>query len=90
VQVRLAQRVDPGGQRADLRGQVVDVREHHGQREGVLCGEEGAVQGLFQLPDLAAHPGAGHLREHLRVAFPADDRGQHVPAGDAVDVGDHR
>jgi hypothetical protein len=88
--VRLAQRLDLRRELIDLPGEVVDVRQHHLQDEGVLLGKEGAVQGLFQLADLDPHPAAGQLREHFRVALAGDDSGQHVPAGDAVDVADHR
>ena len=56
----------------------------------MLGGEERAVQGLPQLGDLPPHPGPRHLREDFGVALAGDDGAQHVPAGDAVDVADHR
>ena len=75
----------------DLGGVVVDDRQHHRQHGGVLIGEERALQRFFQPADLAAHGAAGQLgQERLRVALPGGERVQHVPAGDAVDVGDHR
>ena len=61
VPVRLGKLLDPGGQLADPGGEAVDGGQHHGQDEDVLAGQEGAVQGLFQLADLAAHPGPGQL-----------------------------
>jgi len=87
--VRLAQRLDLRRQLIDLRGEVIDVRQHHRHDEGMLPGEERAVQDLFQLADLDPHPAAGQLRERLRVTLPGDDRGQHVPAGHVVDIADY-
>ncbi len=84
------QRLDPGGERLDLGGVVVDGGEHHSQHGGVLIGEERAVQRLLQPFDLAAHGAAGQLGQRLGVALPGDQRAGHVPARDAVDVGDHR
>jgi hypothetical protein len=56
----------------------------------VLGGEElRAVQGVLQLGDLAAGPGAGQLGQHPGVAFPGDQVVHDVPAGDPVQVGDH-
>ena len=71
VPVRLGQLLDPGGQLADLGGVVVDGGEHHRQDGGVLVGEEGAVQGLFQLADLAAHDAAGQLGQTCGLRSPA-------------------
>jgi hypothetical protein len=58
--------------------------------EGVLFGEERAVQGLPQRRELASHHAAGHLRQHPGAALAGGERAEHVPAGDAVDVADHR
>ena len=44
------------------------------------------VEGLFKPIDLAAHPCPRQLREHLRVAFASDQRGQHRPPGHPEDV----
>ena len=55
----------------------------------MLSGQEGAVQGLFELADLAAHGAAGELGQRPGIPFPGGDGLQHGPAGDAVDVGDH-
>ena len=52
----------------------------------MLFGHEGAVEGLFQLADLAAHGAAGELGQRLGVALPGGDGLQHGPAGDAVDA----
>ena len=89
-QVRLGQLLDGGGELTDLGSVVVDDRQHHCQHGGVLAGEERAVRCLFQPADLAAHLPAGQGRERVRVALPGGQRVEHVPAGDAVDVGDHR
>jgi len=89
-QVRLGQHLDLRGQLIDLRGVVVDEAEHHCQDRGVLFGQERAVQGFFQPGDLASHAAAGQLGQHLGVTFPGDDRLQHGPARDPVDVRDHR
>ena len=56
----------------------------------MVGGEERAVQGLPQLGDLPPHPGPRHLREDFGVALSGDDGAEHVPAGHAVDVADHR
>jgi hypothetical protein len=87
--VRLAQDGDPLVQHADLGGELVDVVQHHLQDEGVVGGEERAVQGLPQLGDLPPHPGPRLLREGFGVALAGDDGAQHVAAGDAMDVADH-
>jgi hypothetical protein len=39
---------------------------------------------------ILAHAAPGQLRQHLGVALPGDQSGEHVPAGDAEDVGDDR
>jgi hypothetical protein len=36
-------------------------------------------QSLHQLGNLGSHPGLGHLRQHVLVAFALDQRGQHRP-----------
>jgi len=89
VLIRLAQRADLDGQLADPGGVVVDGGQHHRQDGGVLFGHEGAVQGFFELADLAAHGAAGELGQRLGVPFPGGDGLQHGPAGDPVDVGDY-
>ena len=88
--VRLAHLRDLVVQDLDLGGDLVDAVQHHLQDEGVLPGEERAVQGLLQPGGLAAHHAAGHLRQHSGAALAGDDGAQHAPAGDAVDVADHR
>lgn len=37
---------------------------------------------LFQLGNLGAHPGSGHLGQDLGVAFTTDQGGHHVPPGE--------
>jgi hypothetical protein len=80
VQVRGDQRLDLCRERLDLGGAVVDGEQHHCQHRGVLCGEERAVQRLFQAGDLAAHGAAGQLGQGPGVALAGGDRLQHVSA----------
>jgi hypothetical protein len=47
------------------------------------------VNASLQHGDLLAHGVPGQLRQHLGVAFPGDQRGQHVPPGDPEDVRNH-
>ena len=68
--VRLAQDGDLLVQHGDLGAVVVDVVQHHRQDEGVLGGEERAVQGIPQPGKLTAHHAAGHLREHPGLRSP--------------------
>ena len=89
VQVGLGQCLDPGGELGYLGGVVVDGGQHHGQHGGVLIGEEGAFQCFLQPADLAAHGAAGQLGQGPGVALAGGERVEHVPARDAVDVGDH-
>ena len=56
----------------------------------VLLGYEGAIEGLLQPGDLAAHGAPGQLGQRRRVTLPGGDRLEHRPAGDPVDVRDHR
>src|SRR5664280_912363 len=62
----------------DVRGDPIDPREHSAQQERVVIGEP-AGERLLQACGLGPHPSAGHLRQDLRVAFPGDQRGHHVP-----------
>jgi hypothetical protein len=49
-----------------------------------------AVERLLQQAELGAQALAGQLCQHLGVALPSHQRGQHGPAGDPEDVaGDH-
>ena len=83
--VRGQQLLDHLGQLGDLGGEPVDALQHGLQQGGMRRGEElRAVQGVLQLGDLAAGPGAGQLGEHLRVALPGDQVIHDVPAGDPV------
>ena len=85
------QPLDDLGQLADLGGEAVDALQHGLEQGGVLGGEElRAFHGVLQLGDLAAGPGAGQLGQDLGVAFPGDQVVHDVPAGDPVQVGDHR
>jgi hypothetical protein len=46
---------------------------------------------LLQQGDLGAHPGPGQLGQDPGIAFPGEQRGQHLPPGDPEDVrGHHR
>ena len=49
-----------------------------------------AFQRLFQPGDLAAGRGAGQLSQDLGVTLAGDQVIHDVPAGDPVQVGDHR
>jgi len=80
--------VDPGVKVGDVGAGLVDPGEHLGQQERVVVAEPTGER-LLQVGDLAAHPAPGELGEHLGVALPGDQRGQHVAAGDPEDVGDH-
>jgi hypothetical protein len=81
--------LDPRRQFCDRRGELVDALQTQPAQKRVVVTEV-AGQRLHQLWDLRAHPGLGHLGEHLRVAFAVDQRGQHRPPGDPEDVGGHR
>jgi hypothetical protein len=84
------QLLDPGLDRGDVGAGLVDSGEHGAQQERVVVGEVPDKR-LFQHRDLGAHPGSGQLGERLGVAFPGQQRGQHLPPGDPEDVaGDHR
>ena len=60
---------------------AVDAVQHPGQQEPVMIIEV-TVERFLKAGDLGAHPGAGHLRQHVRVAFAGDQRGHHRPSGD--------
>jgi hypothetical protein len=80
---------DPGGEGIDLGGERVDPGQHHAQHEGVVIGEVPG-QRLLQDAGLGAHAPAGQGGQFVRVALPADQGGEHVPAGGTEDVADHR
>jgi hypothetical protein len=79
---------DPRVQSGDIAGDRVHPGEHRAQQERVVIGEV-AGERLLQHGDLLAHGVPGQLRQHLGVALPGDQRGQHVPPGDPEDVRDH-
>ena len=82
---------DHRGELADLGVDLVDAAQHGLEQARVVTGEElRALQGVLQLGDLGPGPGAGQLREGLRVALAGDEVLHDVPAGDAVQVGDDR
>ncbi len=81
--------LDLGVQHRDVGVDPVDTGQHLGQQKPVMVIEV-AGERLRQLRDLDPHPGPGHLREHLRVAFPGRSTPTSSP-GDTEDVGgDHR
>jgi hypothetical protein len=89
--VRGQQPLGHRGQVIDVSGQPVDARQHLGQQDGVLGGEElRAFHRLLQLADLAAGRGAGQLGQHLGVALSGDEVVHDVPAGNAVQVCQNR
>ncbi len=57
------------------------MSQHLTQQERVVIIEV-AHERLLQLGDLDPHPGPGHLREHLGITLPSDQRGHHVSSGD--------
>jgi hypothetical protein len=57
-------------------------------QEGVVLPEVPG-QCLHQLGDLGAHPGFGHLGQHVHVPFTLDQRTEHGPPGDSEDVRGH-
>ena len=69
--------------------EVVDVVEVHPGHEGVVL-PEAADESEAQVRDLGAHPGLGQLGEHLGVTLAGDEGLQHLAAGLAEHVGDHR
>jgi hypothetical protein len=78
-----------GIQTLDGRAQVVDVVQVHLEQERVVRTEP-ALQCAAELGDLGPHPGAGHVRQHLGVPRPRDERLEHLPGRLAEHVGDHR
>jgi len=69
--VRLAQDGDPLVQHTDLAGVMVDVVQHHLQDEGMVRGEERAVQGLpASVTRLLARPAS---RAIFSIAMPSTD-----------------
>jgi hypothetical protein len=79
--------LDPGLHLGDVGAELIDAGQHPGKQERVVVGEP-PDERLLQSGDLDAHPGPGQLGEHLGVALPGDQRGQHVPPGDPKDVRD--
>jgi len=77
--------LDPRVQGRDVGGDGIDPAGHLPYQERVVAGEV-AGERLLQHGDLLAHGVPGQLRHHLRVAFPRDQRGQHVPPRDPEDV----
>lgn len=81
--------LDPRRQFGDRGLELVDAFQVQAAQERmVFC--EVADQRFGECGDLGAHAGLGHLGQGVGVAFPADERFEHGPAGDAEDVGRHR
>jgi hypothetical protein len=93
LQLFLVRGQQPSGHRGqvlDAGGQPVDARQHLGQQRGLVIGEElRALQGFFQLADLAPRRGAGELGQHRGVTLAGDQVVHDVPAGHPVQVGQH-
>lgn len=83
------QLVDAHVQGGDVSGEGVDAAQHAGAEEGVVVVEVSG-QRLAQLRELDPHPAVGEVGEHARVTLPGDHRVQHLAAGHAVQVTDHR
>src|SRR6478752_4309963 len=79
------QRLDPEGERVDLRREGVDLVEQHPCELGVVV-VEAAGQRLDERSALDSHALACELGEQLRVALAGDQRLDHRPPGDAEDV----
>jgi hypothetical protein len=80
-----------GGEVADLGADLAGALQHGVEQARVVTGEElRALQGVLQLGDLGPGPGAGQLREDLRVPLPGDEVAHDVAAGDTVQVGEDR
>jgi hypothetical protein len=80
--------VEQGGDLVDARTEIIELVEQHPGQSGVVLGEA-AVQGVPE--GVPAPPGSplGQLGERGGAAPPGDQRLDHRPAGDAVDVGEH-
>lgn len=70
--------LDLGVHSGDVVVDRVDPAQHPHQQETVVVVEVSG-EGLLELADLRAHPGPGHLRENLGLAFPGDHGGHHRP-----------
>ena len=68
---------DAGGEGVDLGGQRVDLVEQHPGEFGVVV-VEAAVSASISAGALGLHPAAGQVGEPPRVAFPGDQRLDHV------------
>jgi hypothetical protein len=71
------QLLDPGGERADLGGQGVDLVQQHPGQLGVMIVKLPG-QRLDQAVVLGPHPAPGQASQYLRVPFASDQRFQHV------------
>ena len=80
---------DAGGEGGDLRGEGVDLIEQHPREFGVVVVEP-AGQRLDQGGPLDLHPAARQIGEPTRVAFPGDQRLEHVPHRQRVQRRRHR
>src|SRR6266550_5014850 len=80
--------VDLAGELVDLGAQGVVLVEQHPGQVGVV-GVEPAGQRFDQRGLLDPHPALGQGGQPPRVAFSADQRLDHRPAGDPEDVGGH-
>jgi hypothetical protein len=77
------------GRLAEQKDQGVDAAQHGRAEEAVVIVEV-AGQRLAQLRKLDPHPTVSQIGEHPGVTLPGDHRVQHLAAGYAVQVADHR
>jgi hypothetical protein len=80
--------VEQRGERGDARGEVVELVQQHPGQPGVVIGEP-ALQGFVQVVPADPGPALGQLGERGGAALPGDQRLDHRPAADPVDVGEH-
>ena len=73
--------VDAGVQPGDHVGEVIDVFQVQNTHQRMLIGEATRA-GQRQLGDLAAHLAAGQVGQYGGVAFPVDQRLDHLPRRD--------
>jgi hypothetical protein len=73
-----------------IDAQVLQVRKGQAHQQGVVVPEPSAPQRLAQLGELGPQPPPGQLSQHLGVAFPGHQGGQHRPARGAQHVGGDR
>jgi hypothetical protein len=80
--------VEQRGDLGDARGEVVELAQQHPGQLGVVIGEP-AFQSFGQGARAGPGPSLGQLGERGGAAPPGDQRLDHRPARDPMDVGEH-